>query len=92
MINISNKISGSLVVENDTEIHGMVTGSVTVKDGATLNLYGMVCKNLFAEKGSIINIYGVVSDTLVDYGANIELKGKVGKTHDMNSKQLTHSD
>jgi len=78
MDTISHKITGDLRVNCDTQLLGMVTGSVTVEAPNTFILLGMVGKDLIAEQNSVVIINGMVAGTVINKGADLKINGVVG--------------
>lgn len=89
MQQITDKIEGDCVVKADTELVGMITGSVTVKPGIHLTVRGMIGGKLTAEKGSTVEIHGTVVGMVVNNGAKVEIYGTVGSLHDTQSGTRT---
>ena len=77
MRNINGKINGDLCLNDNAEIHGMVTGTITVLSGVTLFLYGLCGKNLIVEKNAKTIVHGMVSGNIENRGGNLEVYGLV---------------
>lgn len=78
MREISITIEGDLIVKQDTNLRGVVTGSVTVIAPNRLIVHGMIYRDLFAEQGSIVVVHGVVIGKVINNGADLEIAGTIG--------------
>jgi hypothetical protein len=77
MKEIRGKIEGDLVLVEDTNLYGMVVGSVTVPKNIMLRLYGMLAGDLTLEKPSTVYVYGMVNGNIINNGAHLEVFGMV---------------
>ena len=82
------KIEGHLLLIDDLELHGMVTGNITVPAGKTLLLHGMCCGSLIIEAGARASIEGTVSGDVLNSGfaeiggtVNGNVRSRNGKVH-----------
>lgn len=64
MIETFSKIEENIIVEKNTNLYGMVVGSVTVKKGVTLILHGMVIGDLINYGETIV--YGTVDGEIIN--------------------------
>ena len=71
------KIVGNLDVENELEMHGMITGDAIVRAGGILHLHGMVCGNLIVEEGGVAYLHGSVTDNALNRGGILKIYGMV---------------
>ncbi len=66
MHRISGILDQSLSIESDTEISGIVNGSITVRAGCHLLLSGMVEGDIVVEPGARLDVTGMVSGRIVN--------------------------
>lgn len=71
------RLSGPVVVREDTIHHGMATGGVTVSSGVDLHFYGMVAGDLTIEPGATVDFHGHVAGSIFNQGS-LTLEGEVG--------------
>ena len=69
---------GDLAVHEDTEIQGVVGGSVVVNTGCTPIIKGVVNGNLTLEKDSVARVPGVIGGDIVEKGGKLDLTGILG--------------
>jgi hypothetical protein len=82
MTEISEQIEGPLTLECDLVMRGRVKGTVTVPSGSRLDLEGLIMGDLVVEEGGAAIIHGTVTGTLVNHGADVEIRGTVNSVHD----------
>jgi cytoskeletal protein CcmA (bactofilin family) len=70
------KIDGDLLLAEDLELRGMVTGTITVSAGKSLALYGMCGGDLVIEAGARASIDGTVAGNVTNNGI-VEVRGMV---------------
>jgi hypothetical protein len=70
---------GDLVVEEDQEVRGQVTGTTYVRAGATLVARGQLSGGLIVDQGGRAIIHGQVSRNVINHGVLI-LHGQVSGT------------
>ncbi len=75
MKSIYDVIEGNHAVNEDTNLYGVISGDVIVKQGYKFNVYGIVSGNIMLERDSSLNLYGIVSGDVIDHGAAIIKKG-----------------
>lgn len=79
---IWGKVEGDTILNEDTNLHGMIVGSTTVSENTLLQLHGMIVGNLILEKESTVYIYGMVNGNIINKGARLEVFGMVnGKVY-----------
>ena len=71
------RLSGPIVVREDTIHHGMATGGVTVSSGIALHFFGMIAGDLNIEPGATVDLHGHVAGSVFNQG-NLTLEGEVG--------------
>lgn len=79
MKNVSEKITGNYVVNEDTMISGMVTGCVNVEPFCTLKLSGMICKDLTVLENASVYLHGRVSGDVYNRGGVLKIYGTISK-------------
>lgn len=79
MLSIQDKVEGDLLLNEHAELHGTVTGTVTVPLGVKFRMRGTVLGNVVVESGSEVYIYGTVSGTVVNRGGFLKIFGTVGQ-------------
>lgn len=87
IINIFNKIEGDFVVETNTNLYGMIVGSVTVKKGVTFILYGMVIGDLINYGETIV--YGTINGQIVNNKGQLQIdkNAKINEIKNDNPKK-----
>ncbi|GAA3718762.1 hypothetical protein GCM10022268_28800 [Sphingomonas cynarae] len=66
MHRISGILDQPLSIESDTEVSGIVNGSITVRAGCHLLLSGMVEGDIIVEPGARLDVTGMVSGRIVN--------------------------
>lgn len=74
------KIEGNLRVADGLDLHGMVTGTVSVAPGRRLEWRGTVCRDLGLEEGSSVHLYGTVSGDVYSRGGGLLVYESTGGT------------
>lgn len=77
MINIHDKIEGNIKVAENTNLHGMAIGTVTVLPNVTLNLHGMITGSLILEHDCTAFLYGTVNGNITNKGGSLKIFGTV---------------
>ncbi|SRR6266851_7245778 len=77
MRKIDGKIDHPYTIDEDTAVHGMICGTTTVKDAATLDLHGMISADLIVEMGGIAHIHGMVNGTVWNKGGQVTVHGMI---------------
>jgi hypothetical protein len=75
---ISNKIDGDAVISEPTLITGLISGSLFVKSGATVQLSGLVVGNVCISADASVTISGTVNGTVINEGGEATILGFVG--------------
>jgi cytoskeletal protein CcmA (bactofilin family) len=73
----NSKVTGDLVVNDDLAFHGLVTGSITVNEGARLEFHGACSGKMMVLPGARVNVYGRLSGNLINSG-DVRLEGVIG--------------
>jgi len=73
----NDKIEGDTIINEDTQIDGMIVGNTTVAEGIQLKLNGMIVGKLVVAKNSTIQLYGTVDGDVVNEGGRLEVFGTV---------------
>ncbi|GEQ76711.1 hypothetical protein CTTA_3716 [Comamonas testosteroni] len=73
----NGKIEGSITVNADFELNGMVTGSVVVEVGAFFRLNGMVLGDLILKAGSEAEVNGVLQGNAINEAGKLTVAGVV---------------
>src|SRR4051812_22228205 len=76
---LNETVEGDLDVTSDLKITGMVTGNVTVRESAWLDLYGTVGGSLLIAKEASAQVFGTVRKDL-DAEGFASIDGTVGGT------------
>jgi hypothetical protein len=77
MIEIHNVVEQDLNITQDTNLHGMLVGLITVSENANLFLHGMISGDLILKDNSKVAVHGMVTgDVLVKRGT-LEVFGMV---------------
>ena len=62
------QIEGNLVLTDELQLYGQVTGVLTVERGGVLHLYGMVGKGLVVRSGGKATVHGMVNGGIRNEG------------------------
>lgn len=79
---VQGKIARNLLLEEDTEIRGMVIGNVSVAKGVSLKLTGMVNGHINCRPGSEVVINGTVNGDVTNEGGSLQIYGTINGTVD----------
>ncbi len=83
---IHEKITKDVVIEIDTNLHGMIIGNIDIKKTAIFNVYGMINGSIVIEKGAFLKLHGIVTGKIINNG-NCEIYGTVnGEIQDISNK------
>jgi cytoskeletal protein CcmA (bactofilin family) len=66
MRRISGILNQPLSIDTDTEVDGIVNGSITVRRGCHVLLGGMVKGDVIVEPGARLDVTGMVSGRIVN--------------------------
>lgn len=80
MIEITNKISDDLVVEEDIRLNGMVVGSAIVRPGKVLIINGTVLGNVVIEQNAEVELNGTVHGDVYNQGGRFHKRGVLSGT------------
>lgn len=62
------KIEGSVVLDEDLQLQGMIVGSLRVPDGRSVLLQGTVTKDVVVDEGGTAVIHGTVGGSVLANG------------------------
>ncbi len=71
-------IEGSVLLNEDFELLGVVTGSVTVARGAHLKMDGLIMCDLVVLEGGSADITGTVMGYVINDGGRVKMRGLDG--------------
>jgi hypothetical protein len=71
------KVDGDLIVADELNMQGIVTGNITVRPSGSLTLNGMCGGNLVIEGGASAAVRGMVSGSVLNKGGQLSLDGLV---------------
>jgi len=71
------KIEGSITIEQDFQLNGVIAGNATVKAGAFLQLNGVVTGDIILEPSSSVEINGTVNGNVLNKGGKLDVFGVV---------------
>ena len=74
---VMDKIRGDTIIDEDTQLNGMIVGKTTVSECTQLELNGMVVGNLVLKKASTVYLYGMVVGDVINEGGRLEVFGTV---------------
>ncbi len=77
MQTIHDKFEGDVFVSEDTTLHGMIVGNVTVQNGVVFDLHGMLIGDLIAKMKSCIYIRGTLNGDIYNHEGSIDIYGIV---------------
>lgn len=69
MKRLEGKFLGPVSIGEDTSLHGMVDGDVSVAPGVTLLMHGKVAGNLDIGSGATVELRGFVAGSAVNRGS-----------------------
>ncbi len=75
MQTILRTVEGSIVLTENTEILGVVTGNVTVSGGARVIMDGMVMGDFVVLEGSSAEVTGTVAGYIINDGGSLKVRG-----------------
>ena len=73
----NGKIEGDLVVSEDLQLNGMVTGNIIVTDSAKLLLNGMCLGSVHIEGDSTAIVHGIVQENIENSNGTLHVYGTV---------------
>lgn len=78
MREIRGKVDEDVVINDESELTGMITGNVRVTTGGVLVLRGMCCRDVIVETGARLIVRGTVSGAVINRGGEVTIFGAVG--------------
>ena len=78
---------GDLTLNDDLEISGLVSGTVTVPSGRHLLLNGMIAGDLIVEQDTRVTIHGMVIGMVFNHGGDVEIFGMVDGVTDSSDRK-----
>ena len=69
--------AGDLTLAEDGRFRGMVTGTLTIAAGCSVEMAGMVTGTLVVESGAEVLVSGMVTGGIVDRGGRVAVTGMV---------------
>lgn len=73
---LEDNMEEDLIIEEETNINATITGNVTVKSSAVMQLYGTITKDLIVDEGSKAYVFGCVNGSIINNG-ELEVYGEV---------------
>ncbi|MFA5910633.1 MAG: polymer-forming cytoskeletal protein [Vicinamibacterales bacterium] len=84
-------IEGDLRLPESLQLHGFVTGAVTVPGNTTLVLHGLVGKHLVVERGGEAIIHGMVNGDVSNDGGVVSVYGMInGAVHNQSGTTVLY--
>lgn len=77
---ITERVRGDTIIREDTQIQGVVNGSVHVDKGGNLLHQGMIYGTVTVETGGEANIFGYVKGDVINNGGKLTIFGAVNGT------------
>jgi hypothetical protein len=74
---INDKVVGEIILNENTELHGMIVGNTTVTEGILLKLHGMIIGDLILEKDSTVYLHGMTKGDVINRGEILKVYGMV---------------
>lgn len=68
---------GDLTIKEETVLHGIVNGNVTVPRGEKLLIYGIINGDLFVKKDGMAKVRGTINGSIWNDCGVVELHGSV---------------
>lgn len=89
---IRDKIEGNTILNEDTQLHGMIVGLTTVSENTVLQLHGTIIGNLILKEDSTAYLHGMVNGDVINKGGHLEVFGTVnGKVIRENGETIVDS-
>jgi cytoskeletal protein CcmA (bactofilin family) len=88
---LHGKIEGPVLIDRDTELHGMITVGATVQNGVRFNCHGMITGDLTVEKGGEAIIHGSVNGSVWNHD-RVTIYGTVDNVADSSPGCQTYID
>ena len=79
MKTIAKKITGNLIVSENTTYHHIFVESVTVESGVTARLYGSVSNEIIVKEDAVAYLHGNLLGTVVNLGGTVYVFKPNGK-------------
>ena len=83
---------GDITLAQNFQIHGLVSGTVTIAAGKQLHLNGRIEGDLIVQEGARVLIHGAVSGTVLNRGADIKITGIAGSIQDVGNRKTLIND
>lgn len=72
---IRGKIEGNIILDEDTQLYGLMVGSIAIPADILLELHGMIVGNLTLEVNSTAYLHGMVNGDVINKGGHLEIFG-----------------
>ena len=72
---ITDKIISDTIISEDTQLHGMIIGRITVVEGVIFHLHGMVIGDLMLREKATVYLHGMVNGNVINKGGYLEVFG-----------------
>lgn len=86
------KIEGDLVLSEELQLYGMITGTISAGAGSVLWLHGMCCGDLVLGQGAEVQLYGTCAGHVFNRGGVLSVYGVVGGDIDTTNGGQTWTD
>jgi cytoskeletal protein CcmA (bactofilin family) len=70
-------INGSVTLDYELKLHGMILGNVVVTSSGVLELHGTVSGDVEVELMGVVNIYGTVNGNVINKGGKTLVSGTI---------------
>ena len=74
---------GDLTLNEDLQLRGLISGTVTVPDGIHLEVDGMIAGDLIVQQGGRATIRGMVNGIVQNDGGEVDIFGMVDSVRDL---------
>ena len=68
---------GTLVIDRDSDMRGMIAGDLIIRPGCDVTVAGMVSGDVIIEQGARVRITGMVSGSVIEAGGIAVVSGMV---------------
>lgn len=65
---INNNVNGDITIDKETNLTGMITGNILVKESSIFIVQGVINGSITVEAKSILKVYGTVNGDIINDG------------------------
>ena len=68
MIEITNHVEQDVTINSDANLHGMISGNVSIEKPAVFMVHGMVNGNITIQNNSTLIVHGTINGNIINMG------------------------